>query len=252
MPNDTQTPALLAVLIALRDEAAKRHTDAHAGVTAAQALPKGKRGKREAVTLADAKRTAAAESLAGIKGKIREAMKAKARSVVESCLATLDHRDADPILRQALAARHDKRRQAAIRPDDTAHGVHAHVSLDRFGLPDYIELSRLATPSERQEQVARWIAQAKTPEAKAEAQAFLDHPEAHPLSHFGSSVTLSRGHGEHRNTYGVNGSTFNTHDEEEAVRLRTLHDVAWHLRSALNDADLPKVEELEEILDGNG
>jgi len=248
--KDTTTTALLAALSALRDEASKRVEAAQASLTAAQALPKGKRGKRDAVTQADANRTAAWGLLNEIKAKIREAMKGDARAAVEAALATLDHRDADPILRQALAARHDKRRQAAIHPDDTAHGVHVRVSLDRFGLPNYIELSMLATPDEHRKTVEMWLARATTDEQKAAAQVYLDNPEAHPLDHFGSSVTISLGHGDTRNTYGVNGSTFSTHNDDEAARLRTLHDVAWHLRSALNDADLPKQEELEKILDG--
>lgn len=246
--NDT----LLTTLVALRDEATKRLDTARLAVATATDAPKGTKGKRDAIARATGEQATAAEALLSITRKIREAMRSKAKAIVEASLATLDHRDADPILRQALVARKDERRQAAITLDGNPHGVHIRVSLDSYGLPDYIELHLLSNEAERREQIDRWLSQAKTPEALAKIQPYIDKPDENPLTHFGSSVTLSRGHGKNRNTYGVNGSTFSTHDDDEAARLRTLHDVAWHLRSALNDADLPKVEDLEQILEGNG
>lgn len=250
--NEETSAALLAALVALRDEAGKRLEAAQSAVTAANALPKGTRGKRDAITAADATRTAALGVWNEMRAKIREAMRSKVKAVVEASLATLDHRDSDPVLSKIVSARRDKRRQVAITWEGRYWGVHARVSFDRFGLPEYIELGMLATPDEHLAQVTRWIERATTEDAKADAKVFLDAPDAHPLAHFGSSVTVSRGHGDHRNTYGVNGSTFSTHDDGEAQRLRILHDVAWHLRFVLNAADLPKVEDLEEILDGNG
>lgn len=248
--NNEATTALIAALAALRDEASVRTDNARNQYHAANDLPKGSKGKRDAITTATANLKASTDVLEGLRLKIRAATKGKARAIVEASLATLDHRDADPIIRQVLAARHDPRRQSAVYWDDCPHGVHARITLDGVGLPSYIELSMLATPAERKAQTDLWIERAKTDEGRAAAQPYIDTPDAYPLSHFGSSVTVSRGYGDKGDTYGVNGSTFSTHDDDEAARLQTLHEVAWHLRSALNGADLPKVNDLEDLLEG--
>ena len=250
--NNETTTALLAALVALRDEASSRADNARNQYHAANALPKGTKGKRDAVTTASATLKASTDVLEGLRIKIRDATKGKARAIVDAAMATLDHRDADPIVRQVLAARYDPRRQSAVYLDDRRYGVHARITLDNVGLPSYIELSMLATLGERKEQVDLWLSRAKTDKDKADAQPYIDNPNAYPLSHFGSSVTVSRGFGEYGDTYGVNGSTFSTHNDDEAARLQILHEVAWHLRSALNDADLPKVNDLEDLMEGNG
>ena len=250
--NNETTTALLAALVALRDEASNRASNARNQYDAANALPKGTKGKRDAVTTADATLKASTDVLESLRLKIRDAMKVKARAIVAAAMATLDHPNADPIARQVLAARHDPRHQSAVTLG-RHHGVHARVTVDGVGLPSYIELSLLATPAEHREQVERWLSRATTDEGKAAAQVYLDKPDAYPLSHFGSSVTVSRGYGGHSDTYGVNGSTFTVgHDNDLAARLQILHEVAWHLRSALNGADLPKVNDLEDLMEGNG
>lgn len=235
-------------MIALRDAAFERLTTARTAHAEVNALPKGTRGKAARLETTWAVVEAANAAYQDARQAIRKVNRGKAVALVDAALDRLA--GVNSVARQVLVARTDRRRQAAVHVVGHAFGVHVRLSLDAYGMPNYVELSMLATADEYRNQVDHWLSRATTPEARANVQPFIDAPEANPLAHFGSSVTLSRGHGDNANRYGVNGSTFSTHNDDEAARLRLLHAVAWDLMDALNAADLPKAEDLENLVEG--
>lgn len=253
----TTTTAVVAALALVRQTADERLDAARRASAEALALPKGTRGKAAKVKATRDEVFAAAEQVAVIRGAVREAHRPLVEALVERTLATLDHRDADPIVRQAMAARHHRLGVSAIRLDDDlvgqAFGVHCRLTRDAYGLPQYFELRMLATPDEHRKHVNRWLEKATTPEARADVQPYIDDPGANPIAQGGVSISVGRAWSSSTSTtFSVNASTYQVETDEEATRLRLLIDVAFSLRFSLNAIEMPTPEALENMLEGNG
>lgn len=132
--------------------------------------------------------------------------------------------------------------------DLVTHGVFAEVSADDYGLPRSVELRMLATLEERVEQGKHWLAQATTPEGKAEAEAVIANPEANPWYTFGISVSVSR-HWSSEG-WGINGSTWSVDDETESERVAALLTTALQVRDAIARLAFPTRKQVEETLEG--
>lgn len=252
----TTTTAVVAALALVRQTADERLDAARRASAEALALPKGTRGKAAKVKATRDEVFAAQEQVAVIRGAVREAHRPLVEALVERTLATLDHRDADPIVRQAMAARHHRLGVSAIRLNDDLvgqpYGVHCRLTRDAYGLPQYLELRMLATPDEHRKHVNRWLEKATTPEARADVQPYIDDPGANPIAQGGVSISVGRTWRSDSTTFSVNASTYQVETDEEATRLRLLIDVAFSLRFSLNAIEMPTPEALENMLEGNG
>lgn len=250
MENTTDTSAL-AFAVQL---ASDRHAKACTASAAAHDLPKGTRGKATAIATADAERTAAWEAYQSLMNKVREANAPKVKAWVAGHWAGLF----DEILVQIFASAEGHTRSVfALRTE--LGEVWTSVSTDAHGLPQYVEIRKLADREERVEMAKAWLDRATTPEGKAQAEAILADPDAHPY-YSGStrtgSITISRNwrwsdreDAKATLTYGLNASTWQAEDDADAEEALRLVQVACLIRSKINALDLPNPTAIEARFD---
>jgi len=249
----TDTTTTLDLVRALLKVAEVRHANATASRDAATALPKGTRGKASAIKAADAERQAAFAALTDLRRAITEAN----RPGVMAWLAALCAEATDPVVRTLLdAGTTSRRRDVALDLSAYSFGkVYASVSLSASGFPQYVEIRRLADRAERLEQATRWLAQATTPEGKAQAEAILADPDAFPYysgKTSTGSITVGEAwqHGENEVvTFTLNASTWQAETDDEARDAWRLVGAAEVVRRKLNAMCFPSASVIRNRLD---
>jgi hypothetical protein len=256
MNTPTPTPdVVVACLTPLLDAAKKTHAEARDRLTVAQAIPTGKRGRKDAIDHAMTLLRSAASHLEAIDKAIREAtIKINKQAIADRVGVTVAKAsEASPVFAALMAARDTSRRQIAIRDEKSGVYVHACVSFNRFGVPRHVELTRLATIEETVAQLKRWKDNAikgKAIEDLPLIDAGLAKPEAFPLSAHGSSITVGLYTGDDAKPWGLNASTWRVNGIEEQTQISALISVAFTLREVLNAAGLPGEEDLYRELEG--
>jgi hypothetical protein len=242
MSNTTTTALALAYALQVVSD---RHAKACTASANAHALPKGTRGKAKAVTTADAERAEAWDAYQSVRNKIREANAPKVKAWVAGHWAGIF----DEILVQIFAAAESHTRSHfALRTE--LGNVYASVSTDSHGLPQYIEIRKLADREERTAQGHDWLKRfSTTPEGKAHAEAIIADPDAHPYysgrTSTGSitvgqiSTWASREETDKPLGYSLNASTWQAETEEDADEAVRLVQIANLIRSKLNALALP-------------
>ena len=261
MNTHTPTPdVVIACLTPLLDAAKKTHAEARERLTVAQAIPAGKRGRKDAIDHAMNLLRSAASHLEAIDKAIREAtIKVNKQAIANRVSATLAKAsEASPVFAALMSARETDRRQIAIRDEKSGVYVHACVSFNRFGVPRHVELTKLATIEETVAQLKRWKdAELKRAERDGKPiedlnmiDAGLAKPEAFPISAHGSSITVGLYTGDDAKPWGLNASTWQVNGIEEQTQISALISVAFTLREVLNAAGLPGEEDLYRELEG--
>jgi hypothetical protein len=254
----TTSTNALDLIASLLKAAEGRHASALKAVADAIALPKGTRGKRDAVKLAEKERDASFEALRETRQAITEAN----RSSVNAWLAGIVAGVSDPVIRQILDSRSTSRR-SLVALDLTAYDfgrVFAEVSFDSSGIPTYVEVRKLADREERIEQAKRWLDNATTKEGKEQAEGILANPDAFPYYSGKSSLgSITIGQAWQYNddegkacTYTLNASSWQAESNEDAADAWRLVGAACVVRSKLNASRFPSALEIRTRLETIG
>ena len=238
------TATTLDALVALLKAAEARHDAAVKAYDATAALPKGSRGKASALKLADARRV---EALKGV-CDLRDAVTAAKRPAVEAWLAGLLSGVTDAVLRQILDSADRRRRPIALDLRNYSLGVvYAEVSFAKTGLPNYVEIRKLAAREQNVATAERWFEQATTDADRAEAIALRDNPGSFALYDHKTptgSVTVCEvfsgwSDGPETQAFTLNASSWQATTDEDARDAVRLVMAAELVRTKLNALAFP-------------
>jgi hypothetical protein len=246
--------ATLDTLVALLKVAEARHAQACKVYDEVNALPKGSRGKASALKVAEARRGEAFAGLCNLRDHVVEAK----RPGVEAWLASELARVTDPVLRQILDAGKRKRRAIALDLSAYSFGkVYALVSFTDTGLPNYIEIRKLATREQKVARAERWLEQARTDAERSEAQALLENPgtfEDYDGSSPTGSVTICEASNWNKpdvrtQTFTLNASSWQARTDEDALDAWRIVGAADVVRRKLNALAFPSASAISARFD---
>jgi hypothetical protein len=259
MINQPDPTTVLAILKPLMDHATERHDVALVAHRNATALPTGQRGRKAAVKAAADALSVAREGRQYIVEQITKATRALNKVAVDQAVNDALHRASAtprPLFEAIMLAKDNPRRQ--IRVNGYGLSIHATVSFNRYGLPRHVELTKLASLEKTIASLNRWLlaeeqhaaATGKASEQKEQILAGLADPRGYAMSDNGSSITVGL-YGPDGTPWGLNASTWQVNNDEQAEEMRTLIATAFAIRDALNAADLPTEDALYALHNGD-
>jgi hypothetical protein len=259
MINQPDPTTVLAILKPLMDHATERHDVALAAHRDATALPTGQRGRKAAVKAAADALSVAREGRHYIAEQIAKATRTLNRARVDQVVNDALHRASAtprPLFEAIMLAKDNPRRQ--IRINGYGQPIHATISFNRYGLPRHVELSKLASLEKTVASLNRWLlaeeqhaaATGRASEQKEQILAGLADPRGYAMSDNGSSITVGL-YGEDATPWGINASTWQANNDEQAGYMHGLIAAAFAIRDALNAADLPTEGALYDLHNGD-